>query len=223
MRPGRARLGGTWRGRTGSAANGRLDALWRESVQYRSAHQAMAENAAGLAHDVERSARMLDTVSAFQRVPVVAEPVADAAAVKVAVSAYAKRLRLSAEVKVDTPPAPPLPGPEVDAAQGLRYEPAQTGGYHVVEITLADGLEAGPKFVGDLNGLGRLFEPIGARIGTDGQAVLRGHVHYFRDLKPVRFVRQAPGFAGRLAAFAAASAVPPTTAEQAESIRFRRI
>ena len=39
-----------------------LEALWRESVQYRSAHRAMADNAASLSHDVERSARMGDVM-----------------------------------------------------------------------------------------------------------------------------------------------------------------
>ena len=187
-----------------------LDALWRESVQYRSAHTTMADNTDGLAQDKLRSVRMLDTVSALQRVPVAVDPSADAAAVKAAVLAYAGRLGLSAEVKVSTPPPPTLPGPEVDAAVGLRYESPEVAGFHVVDVTLGGGLEAGPKFVGDLNALGRLFECVGAKIERDGQAVLRGHAPFFRDLKPVQFVRKAPELAGRLAAF-----TQPTDAEQA--------
>lgn len=187
-----------------------LDALWRESVQYRSAHQVMAENTGGLAQDELRSERMLETVSALRRVPLAADPAADALALRTAVLAYAKRLGLSAEVTISTPPAPKLPGPDVDAAVGLRYEPPEVAGYHVVEVTLAEGLESGPKFVGDLNALGRLFECVGAKIERDGQAILRGHAAYFRDLKPVHFVRKTPEFAARLAGFA-----QPTDTEQA--------
>lgn len=192
-----------------------LEALWRESVQYRSAHKAMAENAASLAHDVERSARMLDTVEAFRRVPVVPAPEVekDAAAVQAAVLAYAKRLGLKVEVEVRVAPAgsaPPPPPAEVDAAEGLRYEIPQVLGTHGVEVRFGQGLEAGPKFVGDLNALGRLFEPTGARIGKDGEGVLRGQVYFFRDLQPVKFVRKPPGFAAKLSEFTA-----PTPAEQA--------
>jgi predicted amino acid-binding ACT domain protein len=192
-----------------------LEALWRESVQYRSAHRAMAENAASLAHDVERSARMLDTVEAFRRVPVVAagDAEADAAAVQAAVQVYAKRLGLKVEVEVRVAPAgstPPPPAAEIDAAEGLRYENSQVLGTHGVEVRFAQGLTVGPKFVGDLNALGRLFEPTGARIGPDGEGVLRGQVYFFRDLKPVKFVRKPPGFAAKLSEFTA-----PTPAEQA--------
>jgi hypothetical protein len=189
-----------------------LEALWRESVQYRSAHRAMADNAASLAHDVERSARMLDTVEAFRRVPVVAAADAekDAAAVQAAVLAYAKRLGLKVEVEVRVASGLPPPPAEVDAAEGLRYEIPQVLGTHGVQITFAQGLDAGPKFVGDLNALGRLFEPTGAKIGKDGEGVLRGQVYFFRDLQPVKFVRKPPAFAAKLAEFTS-----PTPAEQA--------
>lgn len=189
-----------------------LEALWRESVQYRSAHRAMADNAASLAHDVERSARMLDTVEAFRRVPVVAAADAekDAAAVQAAVLAYAKRLGLKVEVEVRAAPGLPPPPAEVDAAEGLRYEIPQVLGTHGVQVTFAQGLDAGPKFVGDLNALGRLFEPTGAKIGKDGEGVLRGQVYFFRDLQPVKFVRKPPAFAAKLGEFPT-----PTPAEQA--------
>ena len=189
-----------------------LEALWRESVQHRSAHRAMADNAASLAHDVERSARMLDTVEAFRRVPVVAAADAekDAAAVQAAVLAYAKRLGLKVEVEVRVAPATAAPPAEVDAAEGLRYEIPQVLGTHGVEVRFGQGLESGPKFVGDLNALGRLFEPTGARIGKDGEGVLRGKVYFFRDLQPVKFVRKPPAFAAKLSEFTA-----PTPAESA--------
>jgi hypothetical protein len=198
----------------------RLEALWRESVQYRSAHRAMADNAASLAHDVERSARMLDTVEAFRRVPVVAAADAekDAAAVQAAVLAYAKRLGLKVEVEVRVAPGLPpgsLPA-EVDAAEGLRYEIPQVLGTHGVEVRFGQGLDAGPKFVGDLNALGRLFEPMGAKIGPDGEGVLRGQVYFFRELQPVKFVRKPPVFAAKLAEFTA-----PTPAEQARIDQIR--
>ncbi len=186
-----------------------VEALWRESVQYRSAHMALADNAAGLARDVERTARMLETVEATKRVPVVADVVADARAVETAVQAYAKRLRLRAEIVVQSPLPPIMPEPEIDAAVGLAYSLDQIGGAHDVTVTFGQGFESGPRFFGDLNAIGRLVEPVSARIGDDGQAIVRLQVHFFRDVKPVRFVRKPPPFAAR-----AALVTEPTEAEK---------
>lgn len=184
--------------RTGEA----LDALWRESVQYRSAHQAMASNRGSLASDVARSARMLDTVEAFKRMPVVADPTLDAPEARKAVEAYAKKLGLRPELKLATPAPPSMPPAEITTDEGLQYTPEQTAGFHEVELTLGDGLESGPRFIGSLNALGRLFEPTAAHIGRDGEAVITGRVHYFRDLKPVKFVRRTPDFEARIGGLA---------------------
>lgn len=176
-----------------------VDALWRESVQYRSAHLALADNAAGLARDVERSARMLETVEATQRVPVVTDVAADGRAVETALRAYLKRLRLRADVAVQSPLPPIMPEPEIDAAVGLAYSLEQIGGAHDVTVTFGQGFENGPKFFGDLNAIGRLTEPVSARIGDDGQAIVKLRVHFFRDVQPVKFVRRPPPFAARAA------------------------
>jgi hypothetical protein len=176
-----------------------VDALWRESVQYRSAHLALADNAAGLARDVERSARMLETVEATRRVPVVTDVAADGRAVETALRAYLKRLRLRADVTVQSPLPPIMPEPEIDAAVGLAYSLEQIGGAHDVTVTFGQGFENGPKFFGDLNAIGRLTEPVSARIGDDGQAVVKLRVHFFRDVQPVKFVRKPPPFAARAA------------------------
>jgi len=176
-----------------------VDALWRESVQYRSAHLALADNASGLARDVERSARMLDTVEATRRVPVVKDVAADGRAVETALRAYLKRLRLRAELSVQSPLPPVMPEPEIDAAVGLAYTLEQIGGAHDVTVTFGQGFENGPKFFGDLNAIGRLTEPVSARIGDDGQAQVKLRIHFFRDVQPVKFVRKPPPFAARAA------------------------
>ncbi len=168
-----------------------LDEAWRASVQYRSAHAALAANRDSLARDVEKVGRMLAAVEALKHVPVAPDPAADARAVEAALRAYlaSKRLR-DAAVEVKTRAAPDMPPAEIPTDVGLEYKPEQIAGVHDVRLTLADGLLNGPEVMAGLDGLDRFLVVTRVETLPDGRATLHGEVAFFRDLRPVRFVRR---------------------------------
>jgi hypothetical protein len=168
-----------------------LDEAWRTSVQYRSAHAALASNRDALARDVEKVRRMLATVEAPKHVPVAADPEADARAVEAALRDYLARKGLpGAAVEVRTRPAPELPPAEIPTDVGVEYRPEQIAGAHDVHLTLPDGLLNGPEVMAGLDGLDRFLVVTKVETLPDGRATLHGEVAYFRDLQPVRFVRK---------------------------------
>lgn len=170
-------------------AHDALRAAWRESVQYRAAHRALARNRESLARDLDKQRRMLETVEAFQRLPVVSDEAQDAEAVRRMLSDHAKAVGARAEITVETEPAPPMPPTRVSMAEGLSYTPDQIAGLHRVKVRLKEGLLKGPDFVNGLLKLPRYFEIDELAWPAGGVAELDGHVPFFRDLQPVTFFR----------------------------------
>lgn len=198
-----------------------LAEAWRQSVKYRSAHLALAANRESLRRDVEKIDRMLATVQAFRRVPVVSDAAADAHVVAEMLRTYAKTQGLDgAHIDVSTRPAPAPPPAVVSTRKSFDYTDAQIAGTHDVTVTLPNGLLSGPRFMGGLSGLDRLLVVEQARIDGEGRAVLRGQVYFFRDLKPVRFVRPPVDVDALLRA---AAGVPPDGLDEKAKRRVAKI
>lgn len=164
-----------------------LRAVWRDSVRYRSAKLALANNQASLAADLEKAKRMLEVTEAYQRLPVVADPSADAAAVEALLRGLLATLRAPGEVRVVPASLGPTPSGERSTEEGVRYTEEQLAPRHQVTLTLANGLVDGPRCLRALKQQKRMVIIESVRL-DQGAAILTGGVAFFRDLKPVRFV-----------------------------------
>lgn len=162
-----------------------LRKAWRESVKYRAAKMALANNAQSLAGDLEKVDRMLETTEAYRRLPPVADPQADAAAVQKALMDAILALKAKGTVEVKPPVLGEAPAKRT-TDQGVHYPDALLAPAHTVHVTLANGLVDAPRFMRALQQLDRLFVVEKGWV-EKGTAFLQGKVHFFRDLKPVEF------------------------------------
>ncbi len=202
-----------------AAADDQLDALWREGVQFRAAHEAFAANAESFARDADKAERMLEAVEAKTAVPVVADPAADRAEVEKALNAAVSALRLRGRIELSTARLEPLPPESLSATEGLRYTDGQVIGHHVLRLDLDDGLLSGPTWMSQLNRIGRLVRFERVELPAGGVAVLHGRVPFFRALTPVRFERATTDLLGRAEAVVGRDAARPRTAERLASLR----
>lgn len=164
-----------------------LRAAWRESVKYRSAKLALANNRASLGVDLQKANRMLEVTEAYRRIPVAQDLAADAKAVEDALTALLATLKVAGTVAVAPPTLGGVPSGEVSTEVGVRYTDEQLMPSHRVTLTLPAGLADGPRVLRALGQAVRLFVVEAVEV-TAGRATLRGHVAFFRDVEPVRFV-----------------------------------
>lgn len=163
----------------------KLRKAWRESVRYRAAKLALANNAASLATDLKKVDRMLESTEAYRRLPVVADPKQDSAAVQEALMAVLQALKIKGTVEV-------TPGELGDAPthrttdEGVHYTDETLAPAHQVRVTLREGLVNAPRFMRAIHQTDRLFVVDKGWV-EKGTAFLTGKVHFFRDLKPVQF------------------------------------
>jgi len=163
--------------------------LYRESLEYRNAHEALANNTASLAADVDRTHRMLVEVEALARVPVAPDPAADGIDLATSLEAFGTRLGLAGvTVELVTVPSPEPPPERVNAAEDFSYSAEQTAGVHQVTVRVPNGLLDGPTLFNALDEFERLFVSSSARFEADGAIALVGQVAFFRELAPVTFV-----------------------------------
>lgn len=163
--------------------------LFRESLEYRNAHEALANNAGSLAADVERTERMLREVEAIRRVPLVEDPRADGVSLMSDLAQFADGLGVEGvSFEAFTVPAPE-PAPErVRTAEEFSYTAEQTAGIHDVTARIPNGLLNGPVLFNALDEFDRLFVSTSAVFESDGAVILTGQVAFFRSLAPVTFV-----------------------------------
>lgn len=166
-----------------------LRTLFRQSLEYRNAHRALANNAATLASDISRTNRMLTEVGALLRLPLAPDEEADRGAVEAAIRAQAASVGVTVtEVEVETRPGPPPPPAEMSTEAVFEYSRDQVLGVHDVRVTLANGLLSGPTFVQSLPEMPRLFVARGAQTLGDGTVVIVAEVGFLRGLPPMSMV-----------------------------------
>jgi hypothetical protein len=202
-----------------AATDDQLDAVWREAVQFRAAHEAFAANAESFARDADKAERMLEAVEATKRLAVVADPVADRAEVEKALTSALSALKLRARIELSTAPLEPLPPESVSATEGLRYTEGQVIGHHVLRLHLDDALLSGPTWMGQLNRIGRLVRFERVELPRSGVAVLHGQVPFLRALTPVRFERATTDLLARAEALVGRDPTRPRPAERLASVR----
>lgn len=206
-------------GAQAAAADDQLDALWREAVQFRSAHEAFAANAESFARDADKAERMLEAVEATTRLPVVADPVADRVEVEKTLTSALSALKLRGRIELSTAPLEPLPPESLSATEGLRYTDGQVIGHHVLRLHLDDGLLGGPTWMSQLDRTGRLVRFERVELPRGGAAVLYGRVPFFRALTPVRFERATTDLLARAEALVGRDPTRPRPAERLASVR----
>ncbi|MCB9548426.1 MAG: hypothetical protein H6706_21670 [Myxococcales bacterium] len=189
-----------------SSSTPELRAAWRDSVKYRSAHQALVSNLESLKADEQRLDRELTEAKVLVRIPVASLEAADAGEATAYLKLYADRLGLGRmdELRLKTEPAPAPPPVEVEAAQGIHYDDAQVVGVHRMVIEFPSMADA-ERFV---RGLGELERPLALdALEPVGEGCrLTGHFPFFRDLQPMRVVADAKDVDGLLKSLGMAGA-----------------
>jgi len=177
------------RGEETAVAPPELRTLFRQSVEFRSARDALAINESSLASDIARTNRMLSEIEAYLRVPIAPDPAADAEALRNDLTRLGREIGAGPlAVEITTRPAPePVPS-ELSTEIALEYSDDQIAGIHDVVVTIPDGLLNGSSFRAALPDFARLFVCTGATIGANGAAIVSGEVAFFRSLEPVTFV-----------------------------------
>ena len=174
----------------GETARKALMEAWRESVQYRSAHLALARNVPGLEQDLVKAARMLDAVGAAAACPVVGDLEADRAAVEQAIRVWLDSLGVKGvAIDISTPPPPPSKPAKVSTTAGLVYAHRDLGGFHRVRLTIPNGFIHGKTVIERRAALVRYLIADTIEIDPAGRAVVDARVPFFYDLEPVELQR----------------------------------
>jgi hypothetical protein len=178
-----------------------LQRLVREAMEYRMGQETLARNADSYALDVKKLERMLSTVEAPRRMPVVSDPAADAALLTKALNEVGAALKLDKGWSVRVSPTPPAPAPSgrISSAVGVDYTDAHVTGRHAIEIGLRDALNKGPLVMALLSRLDRIIALRSVTLRADGGALIKGDCYYFRPLEPVTLFRPKVDLAARLA------------------------
>ncbi|MEZ4475321.1 MAG: hypothetical protein R3F60_31910 [bacterium] len=175
-----------------SSATPELRAAWRDSVKYRSAHQALVSNLESLKADEARLDRELAESHVLARIPISSLEMADSGEATAYLKLHADRLGIGRmdQLKLTTVPGPPPPPVQVEAGQGIHYDEAQVVGEHTLRFDFASREDA-ERFIRGLSELDRLPVLDDLEEVEGGGIRVTGRVRFFRDLPYTRIVADA--------------------------------